>query len=101
MAGGEGLTPALRAGARELSHALLELLLPRQCVACERLLAAGERGLMCGVCWSRLPVLPQPQCDRCGHRWTTWEREEAAAAPIDREAIRATIASLQALASRE
>lgn len=67
MAGGAGLTPALRAGARELSHALLELLLPRQCVACERLLAAGERGLMCGVCWSRLPVLPQPQCDRCGH----------------------------------
>lgn len=40
------------------------------------------------------------KCDRCGHRWTTWEREEAAAAPIDREAIRATIASLQALAER-
>jgi transcriptional repressor NrdR len=39
------------------------------------------------------------KCDRCGHRWTTWEREEAA--PIDREAIHATIAALQALAGRE
>jgi ComF family protein len=71
VVGGAGLTQALRAGAHAMahsvSHAMVELLLPRQCVACERLLASGERGLMCGVCWSRLLVLPQPQCARCGH----------------------------------
>ena len=63
MDGRARLTSALGAGV----HALAELLLPRQCVACERLLASGERGMACGVCWSRLPVLPFPQCARCGH----------------------------------
>ena len=67
MGGGPDLTTALRGGARAIGHALAELLLPRQCVACERLLASSERGLACGVCWSRLPVLPFPQCGRCGH----------------------------------
>ena len=27
----------------------------------------GETDLACGVCWSRLPLLPQPQCARCGY----------------------------------
>ena len=67
MVGGAQLSTALRAGVRVVAHSMAELLLPRQCVACERLLAPGERGLMCGVCWSRLPVLPEPQCPRCGH----------------------------------
>lgn len=40
------------------------------------------------------------KCDRCGHRWTTWEREESAAAPIDHKALHATIAALQTLAGR-
>jgi len=26
-----------------------------------------EPGLVCGACWSRLPVLPKPWCARCGH----------------------------------
>jgi ComF family protein len=46
---------------------LADLLLPRVCVACERPLAAHERGVACGRCWSRLELLPFPQCVRCGH----------------------------------
>jgi len=26
-----------------------------------------ECGLVCSLCWSRLPLLPSPQCSRCGH----------------------------------
>ena len=39
---------------------------------------AGERGIVCGRCWSRLRLLPFPRCQRCGHpstghscRWCT------------------------------
>jgi ComF family protein len=45
----------------------LDLLLPRQCVACDSSLAADETGVICGACWSRLPRLAAPQCARCGH----------------------------------
>lgn len=27
----------------------------------------GERGVICGRCWARIPVLPAPRCERCGH----------------------------------
>jgi len=30
-------------------------------------MARIERGLVCSLCWSRLHVLPAPQCPRCGH----------------------------------
>jgi len=44
-----------------------DLLLPRVCVACERPLAATQRGIICGFCWTRLDTIPYPQCARCGH----------------------------------
>jgi ComF family protein len=47
--------------------AALDFLFPVTCVACERLLDSGERGLVCGRCWVRLAHLPAPQCERCGH----------------------------------
>jgi ComF family protein len=50
-----------------MARAALEFLLPAACAACERLLDRGERGLVCGRCWSRLDLLPHPQCSRCGH----------------------------------
>ena len=50
-----------------LGTTVLELLLPRQCVVCERLLDRGETGFVCGRCWARLPTMPSPRCDRCGH----------------------------------
>ena len=47
--------------------AALDLLLPRACVACDRLLGRLDQGVVCGLCWSRIPLLPSPQCERCGH----------------------------------
>jgi len=49
-----------------IARDFLDLILPRVCVCC----AAGlgvERGIVCGACWARLPTLPSPRCDRCGH----------------------------------
>jgi ComF family protein len=57
------VSAALRRGV-ELA---LDFLLPRTCVSCDRLLDAGDCGLVCGRCWSRLAALPHPQCARCGH----------------------------------
>ena len=48
----------------------LDLLLPRCCAVCDRLLDAGGDRLACGRCWARLRTLPAPQCDRCGHPLT-------------------------------
>lgn len=45
----------------------MELLLPIACVSCERLVAPADSGIVCGLCLSRLPFLPSPRCDRCGH----------------------------------
>lgn len=50
-----------------MAKATLEFLLPGACVSCERLLSAGESGVVCGTCWSRVKFLPSPQCGRCGH----------------------------------
>jgi ComF family protein len=52
---------------RSSLSAALDLLLPRVCVSCDQLLSQSESGLICGLCWSRLPRLPSPQCERCGH----------------------------------
>ena len=61
----------LRADAYRYSRmagaAFVDLLLPRCCVVCEGLLDRGEREMVCGRCWARLPLLPAPKCDRCGH----------------------------------
>ena len=45
----------------------LDLLLPRACVVCDRLLDAGDRRLACGRCWTKVRQLPHPRCGRCGH----------------------------------
>jgi ComF family protein len=89
------LTP--RDSLHRLLASVLNLALPRACLLCEREL--GSDGLACDICWARLPVLPHPRCDRCGHptggrrcRWcdllppyvraarsVCWERNETAA----------------------
>ena len=51
----------------ELANAIVDILLPRTCVVCERLLDRGELGMVCGTCWARAPILPAPRCTRCGH----------------------------------
>ncbi len=52
---------------RRAAAGLADLLLPIACVGCDRLLDAGEPGVVCGRCWCRLAALPYPQCTRCGH----------------------------------
>ncbi len=52
--------------------ATLDLLLPRACAACERPVDAAEPGAVCGRCWSRIRLLPQPRCQRCGHPHDRW-----------------------------
>lgn len=51
----------------DLARGLLDLLLPPVCAVCRRAMDAGEPGLVCGLCWGRLALLPAPRCDRCGH----------------------------------
>lgn len=58
---------ALREGARRFGGGVLDLVLPRHCVACERSIDVGEAGPVCGRCWTRLELLPAPRCERCGH----------------------------------
>lgn len=52
---------------RGAGAALLDLLLPRQCVSCERPMSATEAGVVCGLCWARIVPLRAPACARCGH----------------------------------
>jgi ComF family protein len=54
-------------GVRSVLLTALDLLLPKSCPVCERLLNHNEQGLICGACWARLPKLSSPRCDRCGH----------------------------------
>lgn len=54
----------------DLARGLLDLLLPPVCAVCRRAMDAGEPGLVCGLCWGRLALLPAPRCDRCGHPTT-------------------------------
>lgn len=52
----------MRVGVRA---ALEGILLPALCVACDGVLAGGDRGL-CGACRSRLFPMSEPCCPRCG-----------------------------------
>jgi ComF family protein len=45
---------------------LLEVLLPRVCIICGGAMRI-DPGRICDGCWARLPGLPFPRCDRCGH----------------------------------
>lgn len=59
-----GALVRLAAGAADQ---VLDLLLPRICVACETPTSTADRGMVCGRCWSRIALLAKPQCQRCGH----------------------------------
>jgi ComF family protein len=61
------LAPRFADMARAAASALLDFALPRVCVSCQRGLSDCDTGLVCGHCWSRVRLLPSPQCERCGH----------------------------------
>jgi ComF family protein len=46
--------------------AALDLIFPAFCPACAAPLGAGRRDPLCGACWSAIPRLGPPLCDRCG-----------------------------------
>ena len=64
--GAAGAWIAMQAAALAAGRALLDLALPLACVSCDGLMSPADRGIICGVCWSRLDLLPHPQCMRCG-----------------------------------
>lgn len=57
------LRPLLAAAAGDLA----ELLFPRVCLVCSRLMARGNPAFVCTPCWARVTPLGLPQCMRCGH----------------------------------
>jgi ComF family protein len=57
----------LHAGVRTGAGQLLDLVLPRVCALCDRLLRAEEDDLVCGACWLAAEEVPRPRCARCGH----------------------------------
>jgi ComF family protein len=58
---------AFREASRAAAVAALDFLLPPVCASCNRLVSDRTEALVCGVCWSRLALLPAPRCERCGH----------------------------------
>lgn len=50
-----------------LVHGVRELLFPRTCLVCERLLAPEGKWLACEPCLASIDRLPTSVCDRCGH----------------------------------
>lgn len=52
---------------RALGRGAADLLLPIACICCDRAVNAGDAGIICGICWSRVRLLPSPRCNRCGH----------------------------------
>lgn len=65
--GGVALPRLVGDRVRRAGRLALDVLLPVACVACDRVVDAGEHDLVCGRCWSRAGELPFPRCDRCGH----------------------------------
>jgi ComF family protein len=61
------LTDAFRSladGTRQVARALLDLLLPQHCVACDEPVDAP--GLLCASCFRRTGFITEPFCLRCG-----------------------------------
>ncbi|MEO7963391.1 MAG: ComF family protein [Gemmatimonadaceae bacterium] len=53
--------------ATPLLGGIADLLIPRCCVVCERLLHHADAPMACDTCWARVVRPPHPQCHRCGH----------------------------------
>lgn len=49
------------------AEAVAQFVFPRVCAACDDFLDDTDRGVVCGRCWARVPLLRAPRCTRCGH----------------------------------
>lgn len=62
--GGSSRLQKLRAlGSRAAQH-VLELVYPASCIACRR--ATAQTHVLCAQCWSRMPFIERPYCERLG-----------------------------------
>ena len=52
---------------RTAAGSTLDLLVARTCVCCDAALGERDHRLLCRLCIERLPRMPSPRCDRCGH----------------------------------
>jgi hypothetical protein len=55
--------PAKDSAARLLARAVLDLLLPHQCLSCNEMV--GEQGALCSECWGRITFPSATYCDFC------------------------------------
>jgi ComF family protein len=51
---------------RAWALAALDLVFPALCPVCGSTLAEGRRDPLCGACWTAIPRLDPPCCERCG-----------------------------------
>lgn len=51
---------------RTWALAALDLVFPALCPVCGSTLAEGRRDPLCGACWTAIPRLDPPCCERCG-----------------------------------
>jgi ComF family protein len=58
------LPQKLAAAGRRLARALVDLVLPPQCLACARPIT--QEGALCAGCWSRLRLIERPYCEQLG-----------------------------------
>ena len=56
----------IRAKARSVWADLLDIILPRTCLACGRILGGREPGFQCLACRSSMRLVMEPQCPVCG-----------------------------------
>ena len=67
QAGESGTFDRLAAWAASARNSALDLLVPRTCVCCDASLGSTDHRVLCRLCVQRLPRIPSPHCDRCGH----------------------------------
>src|SRR5918998_6448221 len=58
------MTSRLRDAARQPRHALLALLSPPTCIACQA--ATAEPHALCAACWAGIRFIERPYCERLG-----------------------------------
>lgn len=67
MSGGTAYRPTASRCCVRFAEALAQFVFPRVCASCDAFLGDSDEGIVCGLCWARVPLLRAPRCGRCGH----------------------------------